>query len=46
MRYTKPTIQNVCKAASLIMGTINKKVDLVDSPPTLRTDPSAYEADE
>lgn len=46
MRYTKPTILDVSKATSLIMGT-SKGADVVDnhSIPTF-TDGPAYEADE
>jgi hypothetical protein len=46
MRYTKPTILNVSKAASLIMGT-SKATDKVDNPSIPNfTDGAAYEADE
>lgn len=46
MRYTEPTILNASKAASLIMGQINKVLDQSDNPNSGLTDPAAYEADE
>jgi hypothetical protein len=47
MRYTKPTILNDSKATPLIMGTQQKKADFVEpNSLILRTDASAYEADE
>jgi hypothetical protein len=47
MRYTEPTILNVSKAVPMIMSTSSKNLENTDSiSPFVRTDPTAYEADE
>ena len=48
MRYTEPTILNVSKAASLIMGQGTKNADKSEGNPHTApfTDDAAYEADE